>query len=171
MTDNIGSGYYWGYPFGGGDPTCGLHPTDYINTLKDYRILEGKIDALGVQLHRSVDVRRVGIENTTPFTLGIGICNFRNSREPPEIRFYLGPGEIKWLGINPPGSNPQFLWVQYVKTGQWSNTPHFLDYHSNYFAILAGDYKEPLSNLYNPMFKQDWEPWFFVQNYRQTTNQ
>lgn len=167
MTDNVADGYARGYPFGGGSPTCGSYPTDYINTLKDYRMLEGKIDTLGVQLRRSVDVRRIGIENTTPFVVGVGICNFQRSRTPPKIMFYLGPGELKWLGVNPPGGNPQFLWVNYPATGQWVNTPHFLDYHENYFAILAGNYKDPVTNKYNPGFIEHWDPWFWVQGYRQ----
>ena len=158
------------YVFGGGDPyICKQYPPVFQNTLKDYKMLEANNTPLSVQLRRSVDVRRVAIENTTPFILGIAISNFRYSRNPPQINFHLQPGEVRWFGINQPGDNPQFLWVVFLKTGQYSNTPHFLDYHENYFAILAGNYD--MGMMPYEKIDENWDPWFFVQGYRQTTNQ
>lgn len=168
MTDNVTAGYQFGYPFGGGNPTCAEYYTEFTNTIKDWNLLQDRIDAHSIRLPRSIDVRRVGIDNSTPFPLGIGIKNQRYGCTPP-VRFYLQPGEVKWLGMNHPGNNPQFIWVQDLKTGKWANTPHFVDYHQNYFAILAGNYREYQVNCYDPSVSEDWEPWFWIQGYRQTS--
>ena len=168
MSDNVVDGYQFGYPFGGGSPTCAANYTEFINTVKDYNLLEDRTDALSVRLRRSLDVRRVGIDNSTPFHLGIGIHNQRYGCTPP-IKFYMRPGEVKWLGLNPPGGNPQYLWVFDMKQQKWANTPKFLDYHENYFAILAGNYREYGINCYSPHVNEDWEPWYWCQGYRQAS--
>lgn len=130
--------------FGQPNP-CTVYPYPKPNTLKNYYVLEETLDPGSIQLRRSVDVKRIRLDNDTPYTLHIGVYPFRytatmgcvNCKVQPQ--FTIHPSQSIYLGINMPGSNLQFFWV-YDEEGNGINDPFPIDYHANTFVIKSGNY-------------------------------
>lgn len=156
--------------FGGGIPTscnaCKWHP----NTVKDYFTLEGTTDVGTISLRRSVDVKRIRIDNDTPYRLGIGIVPYRYTPEcSPQPQFILEPGSTRYLGVNMPGDNLQFIYAYDTENGKLINTPHPIDYHENQFVIRGGNYMYGREGLKRYCMNNDGEEnfmWVWIQGFR-----
>lgn len=163
--------------FGGGTPTacnaCRYHPS----TLKDYFTLEGTTDPGTISLRRSIDVKRVRLDNDTPYDLAIAIIPYRYTPQgAPQPQFVLNAGSTRFLGVNQPGDNLQFIHVYDHETGNLINTPHPIDYHNNQFVIRGGNYQYGRegpkrycmnTNEFDPNHGKPTEKWVWITDYRQ----
>ena len=155
------------------DSSCETDYSPRLNIVKDYLLLEQRADVGSINLRRNIDVRRVSIENHTPFDLAIAIHPYRYGDAPKQINFHAAAGSVRWVGVNPPGDQ-QFLWV--FMDGQPINDPHFLDYHENQYVIHAGNFGDAAQGIspYNPAHNEStefpnpaWPKWVWVKGYRQ----
>jgi len=167
-----------GYVFGGGNPSsCSPCPYPIKNTVKDYFTLENTTDVGTITLRRNIDVRRIRLDNNTPYVLAIGIYPYRyQPGGSPQPQFLLDPGSTRFLGVNQPGSDLQFIYAYDHDSGKLINTPHPINYHSNQFVIQGGNYTfgpEGVkhyctnTNLYDPDHGKPTIRWVSIFDYRQ----
>ena len=109
------------------------------NNVKDYHKAQG-VSApqdLSVQILRNPNLRYATLENSSRKPIGIAITTYPTGPL-PKIRFVLKGGEIKHLGLNSHGSDPQYLWLLDISSGKPVGNIQPLHRHSNSFVIREG---------------------------------
>lgn len=132
------------------------------NMVIDYNKEEMVCRYSDVSLRRSVDYKRIRIENnsTTPIYVGINTCD----KTKPEPCFLLEGGEIKDLGVNPPGCPDQYIWLLCPRKVcdcddpcecemklEVVNTPHVMPGFANQFVLLKGENIWFIKDMNQPM--------------------
>jgi len=105
------------------------------NIVKDYNKHQGVYHPTDHGIRRSLDVRRVSIENSSDRSIGISI---NRSGEESEINFVLAGGETKFVGINTVGEGSQFIILYHPVTNKRVSFPTLLSTESNAFVLRDG---------------------------------
>lgn len=107
-----------------------------MNLVKDYNLYQGVYHPSDSHVaRRSLNVRRVLIENTGSLEVSVRISSTMYGRK---TNFSLGPGEGKFIGINPIGEGPQYITIHHPLTGERVSNPTPLSRDSNQFVIREG---------------------------------
>ena len=109
------------------------------NILRDYARLQGMSHPAdsAYQILRDYHIRYITIENSGMSPVGVAITSYYDGETPP-ITFSLCGGEIKHLGVNSHGSNPQFIWLLDLKTGERVGAQTIIKSNSNQYVIRDG---------------------------------
>jgi hypothetical protein len=118
-------------------------PTEEIprGMVRDYNIAQGVTHPsdLTTRIVRDINMRYVTVENSSQHTpMGIGIAeSFERFPQPP-IKFSVGPGEIRHIGINSIGEQIQWLHMLDLQTGYHVGDPYAFRTDANQFVLREG---------------------------------
>lgn len=123
------------------------------NIVRDFIKAEGVTHPTDhhIEIRRDVNVRYVTLENSGQRQFGVAIVNYYNGPVPP-IRFYIGPGEIRHLGINTQGGPAQFVHILDPETGQPTGNPAIFSRNANEFVIRDGINKTWIHKFYRASY-------------------
>lgn len=112
-----------------------------INKVQEYNVLQGTSHPsdLSTQILRDINSRYITVENSSPtMTVGIAVTTSYMTNHLPPIDFYLNPGEIRHLGVNPPGDTLQSIHIINPETKYWLGDPYPLRTDANQFVLRHG---------------------------------
>lgn len=135
---------------------CDDHFRIPYNNVLEYNVLQGVSHPsdLSNQILRDINYRYITVENSSPtMTVGAAITTSYQTHRVPPIAFYLKPGEIRHLGINPPGSTLQSLHLINPKNKEWLGDPYPLRTDANQFVIRHGINKFFIDPFKRPSYR------------------
>jgi hypothetical protein len=109
--------------------------------VRDYNIAQGVSNPsdLAPQIIRDINIRYITVENSsTENAIGISIANSYEMNPMPPIKFSLSPGEIRHIGINPPGEQLQWVHMIDLVTKNHVGDPYALRTDANQFVLRDG---------------------------------
>ena len=115
-------------------------PERAINIARDWNMAQGFSNPADetAMIRRDIDLRKVSIENSSPDrSVGCAITTYYEGPH-PKIQFRLGPGEIKYVGINSFGSSMQFLWYMDIESKTRLGSPVAFRTDSNQYVLRQG---------------------------------
>ena len=109
------------------------------NIVRDYNEAQGTTHPtdLSYQIIRNYNLRYITVQNSSPNPVAFAITTYISGPIPP-ILYTLGGGEIKHLGINSHGGNPQYIWLLEVQSGLPTGSPTAIRSNSNDLVIRDG---------------------------------
>ena len=118
-------------------------PTDSVGrgVVRDYNIAQGVTHPsdLSTRPLRDYNIRYVTVENSSNYsTIGVSIANSFERFPSPPIKFVLGPGEIRHIGINTIGEHMQWLHMLEINTGNHTGDPYAFRTDANSFVLREG---------------------------------
>lgn len=123
------------------------------NITRDYNKLQGVTHPsdTSYQIIRDIGVRRVSVENSSEYPVGVAITTYVSGPTPNTL-FTLARGEIKHIAINSQGGPPQFLWILGYETQQPSGAPTPFRTDANQFVLRQGTNKWWVQAFKQPSF-------------------
>ena len=123
-----------------------------MNKVKDYPLLQAVKNPadLSIQIRRDLNTRYITIENSSlRNTVGVYLSVTDVMEERPEAMFWLAPGEIRHLGVNPMNTVDQFIHLINPETGRECGQPMVLRHNANQFVL-----RDALNSWYVAPFKR-----------------
>lgn len=110
-----------------------------FNIVRDWEMAQGVHAAqdLTYQIIRDPNIRPISIQNSATRSVGVSIVGYLDGPTPP-IKFFLGAGEIRHIGVNPYGSYPQFIWLYDAESRGVISKPAIIRNDANQFVIRDG---------------------------------
>lgn len=127
-----------------------------MNHVRDYNLSQGTTHPsdLTHQIIRDYNIRYVTIENSSPENgVGIAISDDYTMTVTPPVNFTLAPGEIRHIGINPPGSPMQYVYIIDLDTRARVGDPYAFRTDSNQFVLRDGINKWFIQPFKRPSYR------------------
>ena len=123
------------------------------NIIRNYEVAQGMTHSAdsAYQILRDYHIRYITIENSGTTPVGVAITSYVDGETPP-ITFSLCGGEIKHLGVNSHGSNPQFIWLLDLKTGDRVGAQTIIKSSANQYVIRDGLNKKWIQGFHRAVY-------------------
>ncbi|HSA76238.1 MAG TPA: hypothetical protein VLE02_01715 [Nitrosarchaeum sp.] len=123
----------------------------HSNIVRDYNKNQGvthPADVIGT-IPRDYHTRKISVENSSVNDVMFAIVSYVDG-ESPKNTILLKGGEVRYLSINPRGSNPQYLWILNAKNGLVMNYPALIISTANSLVLREGINKWNVQYFYYP---------------------
>ena len=123
------------------------------NIVRDYDKAQGTTHPsdTSYQIIRDYGLRKISVQNSATRPIGFAITPYL-SGSTPSILHTLAAGEIKHLGINSQGSNPQYIWLLSVQTQMPTGNPTLIRSDANDLVIRDGLNKQFIQFFRSPSY-------------------
>ena len=126
-----------------------------LGVVRDWNVAQGISHPtdLSYQIPRDINIRRVSIENSSPYTaVGIAIMDSFELVPNLPLNFILRPGEIRHIGINTIGEPIQYIHIMDINTKKHLGEASPLQTITNQFVLREGINKWFVSRYHQPNY-------------------